>query len=181
MASFRAVIIAGAVAIGAVNAAYAADLDLPPPPPVEAPPPAPIVGGGWYLRGDVGVGIANVNNVRSSFDADFATGVIADQFNSQSVGDAAIIGFGAGYQFNQWLRFDATGEYRSAANYHVIESAVFSCFGVTTRCYDNDQGAVSSAVFLANGYVDIGTWWGVTPFVGAGVGGADNFFQAITD
>ena len=54
----------------------------------------------------------------------------------------------------------------------MIESAVFSCFGVTTRCYDNDQGAVSSAVFLANGYVDIGTWWGVTPFVGAGVGGA---------
>jgi opacity protein-like surface antigen len=182
MASFRAVIIAGAVAIGAVNAAYAADLDLPPPPPVEAPPPAPIVGGGWYLRGDVGVGIANVNNVRSSFDADFAPGVIGDQFNSQSVGDAAIIGFGAGYQFNQWLRFDGTAEYRSNANYHVIESAIFQCGGIgVVRCHDNDQGSVSSAVFLANGYVDLGTWWGVTPFVGAGVGGADNFFQSITD
>ena len=109
------------------------------------------------------------------------SGVIADQFNSQSVGNSAIIGFGAGYQFNQWLRFDATGEYRSNSNYHVIESAIFNCFGVTTRCYDNDQGSVSSAVFLANGSVDIGAWWGVTPFVGAGVGGADNFFQAITD
>ena len=25
---------------------------------------------------------------------------------------------------------------------------------------------------LANAYVDLGTWWGITPFVGAGVGGA---------
>jgi hypothetical protein len=33
------------------------------------------------------------------------------------------------------------------------------------------QGNISSAVFLANGYVDLGTWWCFTPFIGAGVGG----------
>ena len=31
-----------------------------------------------------------------------------------------------------------------------------------------------SAVFLANAYVDLGTWWCVTPFIGAGVGTSYN-------
>jgi len=178
MASLRAVIVAGAVAIGAMGAAHAADLDLPPPPPVEAPPPPPV--SGWYLRGDVGVGINSINNVNSSFDSNFV--VTGDEFDSRSVGDAAILGFGAGYQFNQWFRFDVTGEYRTNSAYHVIESAIFQCGGIgVVRCHDNDEGSVSSAVFLANGYVDLGTWWGITPFVGAGVGTADNFFQSITD
>src|SRR5579872_7351876 len=120
MASLRAVIVAGAVAIGAMGAAHAADLDLPPPPPVEAPPPPPV--SGWYLRGDVGVGINSINNVNSSFDSNFV--VTGDEFDSRSVGDAAILGFGAGYQFNQWFRFDVTGEYRTNSAYHVIESAI---------------------------------------------------------
>ncbi|HTJ01269.1 MAG TPA: opacity family porin, partial [Methylovirgula sp.] len=36
-------------------------------------------------------------------------------------------------------------------------------------------------VFLANGYFDIGTWWGVTPYVGAGVGVAYNTMTGVTD
>jgi opacity protein-like surface antigen len=176
MASMKAILIAGAFVVGAINLAAAADLPLPPPPPME-PQPAY---GGWYLRGDVGVGISSINNVRSSFDSGFT--VVGDEFDSQSIGDAAVIGFGAGYQFNQWFRFDVTGEYRSNADYHVIESAIFPCGGIgVVRCHDNDTGSVSSAVFLANGYVDLGTWWGVTPFIGAGIGTSDNFFQSITD
>ena len=49
--------------VGAPSFALAADLGLPPPPP---PPPAPIpvdVGGGWYLRGDVGVGASELDTV----------------------------------------------------------------------------------------------------------------------
>ena len=32
------------------------------------------------------------------------------------------------------------------------------------------HGSKSEWLVLANGYVDLGTWWCVTPFVGAGVG-----------
>jgi opacity protein-like surface antigen len=46
-------------------------------------------------------------------------------------------------------------------------------------------------VFLANAYVDLGTWWCITPFIGAGVGAArvsianftdtgDNIFLGVT-
>ena len=37
-------------------------------------------------------------------------------------------------------------------------------------------------VGLANAYVDLGTWWCLTPFIGAGVGGAyHKFTDALTD
>ena len=34
---------------------------------------------------------------------------------------------------------------------------------------------------LANAYVDLGTWWCVTPFIGAGVGGARVSISNFTD
>ena len=34
----------------------------------------------------------------------------------------------------------------------------------------NYHGTKSETVMLANGYVDLGTWWCVTPFIGAGLG-----------
>jgi opacity protein-like surface antigen len=177
MGSVKAFIIAGALAIAAPGLAAAADL-LPPPPvqPIFTPPPF----SGWYLRGDVGVGIASVSNLRSTFDPGFT--VVGDEFDSRTLGDSAFADVGVGYQFNNWFHVDVTGEYRTAGAYHAIESAIFTC-GVSgvVRCHDNNTGSVSSAVFLANGYFDIGTWYGFTPFIGAGVGFADNFFRGLTD
>ena len=43
------------------------------------------------------------------------------------------------------------------------------------------SGNISSAVFLANAYVDLGTWWCFTPFIGAGVGGARNMIRGVQD
>jgi opacity protein-like surface antigen len=34
---------------------------------------------------------------------------------------------------------------------------------------------------MANVYVDLGTWWCITPFVGAGVGGAFNQIDGLQD
>jgi len=76
--------------------------------------------------------------------------------------DAAGLGIGVGYQFNSWLRSDLTVDYQ---------------FGSRFDLGDNPDVAGmkmwSAATFL-NGYVDIGTWYGVTPYVGAGVGAAYN-------
>jgi opacity protein-like surface antigen len=180
MASLRAVIIAGAVAIGAfssINAVKAADLDLPPPPQVELPPPPPV--SGWYLRGDVGAAIDT-----ASIYSTFAPGFYVDNpaFVQKNFTPTAILGGGAGYQINNWFRVDVTGEYQFPSTYTAIQAyGPTFCTNNTGRCNDGYKGSISSIVGLANGYFDLGTWYGVTPYVGAGIGGADVFVHGLTD
>ncbi len=174
MASIKAILIAGAFVVGIANVAGAADL-LPPPP---APPQAPPEMNGWYLRGDVGAGI----NMLSEQDSTFAVSVPGGFANNGSgVGVQGMIDLGAGYQFNNWFRFDVTGEYRWPTRYWGLESYTAFCAAPNIACYDRYSADISSAVFLANGYVDLGTWYGITPFIGAGVGGAYNMFNNLTD
>jgi opacity protein-like surface antigen len=168
--SMQAFFLAGALAAGTIGTAAAADLPLPPPPVIEAP--APVQFSGWYLRGDVGAGL----NWMSHFSSSDASVVPGFAYNGSGLGTQAIIGAGVGYQFNNWFRADVTGEYRTASKYWGGESYVNTSSG-----YDSYSGSVRSAVVLANGYFDIGTWYGFTPFVGAGIGGAFNQFHALTD
>jgi opacity protein-like surface antigen len=182
MGRSSALLLAAAIVAGATTAASAADL-LPPPPMMEPPPP-PVDFGGWYLRGDVGVGINQLTGLRSTFDNPLPVVAAALFFDQQSIGDSAIIGGGVGYQFNPWLRFDLTGEYRTAANYRATQSYtdIFQpACGTSARCFDLYQAQVRTAAFLANGYVDLGTWHGITPFVGAGVGLANHWFENFND
>ena len=46
---------------------------------------------------------------------------------------------------------------------------------------DTYHGTKSEWVVLANAYADLGTWWCVTPFIGAGVGGARVSIANFTD
>lgn len=190
MGRSTALILAVAIAAGVSVSAKAADL-LPPPPPIEAPPPPDF--GGWYLRGDTGIGINQIDSLRSTFD-DPRVYASAPGFDQYSIGDSALIGLGVGYQFNSWLRFDLTGEYRFASNYRATQSYTdywsaqnfvpSPCggpIGATPRCYDLYQAQVRSAVFLANAYFDLGTWYGITPFVGGGLGLANHWFQHFND
>ncbi len=193
MGSTRALLLAGAVALGAAGAAKAADLPLPPPPPEYIPAPEPVFGG-WYLRGDVGVGIASSPDIRSSFfDTSYApldAGTLASAVPgfarvNQHIGDSAFVDVGIGYQYNNWLRFDVTGEYRTDQGLSTLESytihgADFGGNGDYTG-YDQYHGNVQSSVFLANAYIDLGTWYGLTPFIGAGVGAAYNQVRGLTD
>lgn len=177
MASFRAVIIAGAVAIGAFSVAHAADLDMPPPPPVEAPPPAPVVSG-WYLRGDVGVGIDQLSRF-SSTDAAIVGGF---SYDGAGLSQQAIIDAGVGYKFNNWIRFDVDGEYRTDTKFWALENYTAACPSMpNSPCFDKYSGHVGTFDVLANGYIDLGTWWNITPFVGGGVGAAFNRFSGLTD
>jgi opacity protein-like surface antigen len=177
MASIKAILIAGAFVVGAINLAAAADLPMPPPPPME-PPPAY---GGWYLRGDVGAGLNELSKQASTFAVSVPAGFASA---GSGVGFGAIADLGVGYQFNNWFRADVTGEYRLPTNYWGLESYNSTGFfspACPTICYDRYSGNVSSAVALVNGYFDIGTWYGVTPFVGAGVGFTYNMFNNLTD
>lgn len=180
MGGLKALTLAGLVAL-ASGAAVAADLPAPPPPPapvIAAPEPD---FGGWYLRADVGVGINTISRLRSSF----APGFVVDNpmfDSSSSLGDSMIIGGGVGYQFNSWLRADFTGEYRSQTDYRAIQSyGPTFCGAPSGRCYDTYNGKVGAAVFLANGYADLGTWAGITPYVGVGLGLANLRYANLTD
>ena len=95
------------------------------------------------------------------------------------VDDAAFVGFGVGYAWNSWFRFDVTGEYRTAAKVKTTGSYTDFCPG--GRCFDVYDGSHSALVFLANAYIDLGTWWSITPFIGAGVGTADTRSSGFTD
>jgi opacity protein-like surface antigen len=152
--------LAGLLAVASSTAVRAADL-LPPPPPLEAPPLE--VGGGWYLRGDVGV---------SNYDgAKFKNAETPDAtYSGENFGSGAFAGAGVGYQFNNWFRADVTGEYRFSTGIRVNDHSFFYSNGYGINGYESTKGDYSGAVVLVNGYFDLGTWYGITPFVGAGVG-----------
>lgn len=190
MGKVRALFFAGAALMAAASSAAAADLPLE---PVYVPPPEPVGFTGWYLRGDVGVGIASEPDIRSTFydattlaplghtDASYAVPSFARE--NQHLGDAAFLDVGVGYQVNNWLRFDATGEYRTDQHLDTLESYdAGSFYGAPGNiAYDKYTGSVQSSVFLLNAYADLGTWWRLTPFIGAGIGAAYNRVTSVSD
>ena len=184
MASFKALCLAGVASFAVTLPVLAADLPLPPPPPIYEQQSAP-VGGGWYLRGDVGAGIEQLTSPQAHFQdpAGYYAGTGGYPggfaFGDRSIDAQAILGLGAGYQINNYFRADVTGEYRTDAKLRSIETYTAFC-GIGT-CYDGYNSSAHSAVFLVNGYVDVGTWYGVTPYVGAGIGTAINTFATLTD
>jgi len=175
MADLRAFAL-GAVALAALSgAAAAADL-LPPPPAYEPPPPisAPEMGG-WYIKGDVGVGVTASSALSSTANA--AGG--SDAIYNSSVSEAALFDVGVGYQVTPWFRADVTGELRGGSSFQGLE--VCNNCGGNNQFSDFYRGNISSTIGLVNGYFDLGTWYGFTPFVGASVGVAFNKAYGATD
>ena len=143
--------LACAAALGA--AAQAADMpdNWNPGPYVRPAPRTFELLSGWYLRGDVG---GRLNHI-SSIEAPVATSTV-------KYPDAIGLTFGAGYKY-QWFRADVTVDYGSqvkmTAN-SVLPSIVQPQYSVKLE-------TISA---LANAYLDLGNWWGFTPYVGAGAG-----------
>ncbi|CAN1533549.1 COG3637 Opacity protein and related surface antigens [Rhabdaerophilaceae bacterium] len=165
--------LAGIAAVFSAGSAMAADmLGHPPPPPPLLHAPQPIdVGSGFYLRGDVGAGVYNYDRL------DFQPGLANGRTIHNMLESAGHFGVGAGYQFNSWLRTDATIEYRTPAHFQAFEEQrlVNQTGAPVPSGYNMISGKMSAIVGLANAYVDLGTWQRITPFIGAGIG-----FASIT-
>jgi opacity protein-like surface antigen len=157
-----------------MTTARAADL-LPPPPPMPEAPYHDFTGG-WYLRGDVGVGIVDYDKTKVTT---FSTLVPTTGFTGRNkdLGDQVFVGAGIGYEYSSWLRFDVTGEYRTKSEWSYLEQD--NNFGPAN--FNKTSAKLSSAVGLANVYFDLGNWWGVVPFIGGGVGVAHHMFDGIHD
>lgn len=164
----RIAIAAGAIVISATGA-IAADIIEP------VYEPAPVVAGGWYLRGDIGMSNQQLhgdlyNVLMDSADTDNFQFLDEGHFSS-----APMMRAGIGYEFNDLLRVDATVEYRGKADFSALDH--YSCL---SPCGDDDSTSwdgtnrynakKSEWLIMANGYVDLGTWSGITPYVGGGLG-----------
>jgi opacity protein-like surface antigen len=149
-------------------------------PPDASEPQQPVeFGTGWYIRGSVD----GAWQTQPSLDPDFAS--VASVHSIDWAGE-----LGGGYQFNQWFRADATytyyGEQNASGNGAsvncpaslnplYVDSTDTTLKGVTpdpSQCTPQESASLQKNLFLANGYVDLGNWWGVTPYLGAGVGAA---------
>jgi opacity protein-like surface antigen len=176
MRSVKSLVAAGAASLLS-SMAFAADMPIMPS-PMYAPPPIEDFGG-WYLRGDIGFSNQRVKNVRNTNDALYAPLL---SFNEQTGFDTGgIFGIGAGYQFNNWFRADITGQYRGRTNFHGLDLVTFPNGGAVGFGSDTYNASKSEWLLLANAYADLGTWWGVTPFVGAGIGTARVTIANFTD
>ena len=153
------------------SVAFAADLPMP-----YAPPPADF--GGWYLRGDIGFSNQSVNRVVDTNPAAYDN-VAVVQTSGFSTG--GIYDVGIGYQFNHWFRADVTAQYRGKSSFTGLD--VVTGTGPLAGFVGTDgyTATKSEFLFLANAYVDLGTWWCVTPFIGAGIGTSRVSIANFTD
>ena len=143
-----------------------------PEPIVEAAPVAPIAYdepdvGGWYIRGDVDYHWSDFEGaeyITYGPNGEGGTGA----FDSGELKGAMSLGAGVGYQINDHLRTDLTGDYWFDSDFTGSTSGF--CGGVA--CSSNDTSSMSALLLLANAYVDLGTYSGITPYIGAGIGGA---------
>jgi opacity protein-like surface antigen len=176
MGQTRSIILGvAALVIGQTASAYAADLGLPPPPPLEYPAPCVGCTGPVYLKGFIGAANPNVGDINTELF----------QFNDfevshEDIKSTPFFGLGIGYQFNSWLRFDATGEYRGKSlfiaqdrypggngTFSIASNSADGTFLPGTNEYTAD---IESWVGLANAYIDLGTYMCITPYVGGGIG-----------
>lgn len=172
MRSVKSLLAAGAASLIS-SMAFAADMPIAVPPPMYAPPAPPADFGGWYLRGDVGMTNQSAKRIDSATAQTYPTTTTGLGFDSSPLFD-----LGVGYRFNNWFRADVIGQYRGKANLHGSDSVRL---GPTDVEANNYSGSKSEWVVMANAYVDLGTWWCITPFIGAGVGGSYNKLSGFQD
>ncbi|PWV95510.1 opacity protein-like surface antigen [Hoeflea marina] len=159
---------------GAASPALAADIDqiiyapeLPTTQMVE-------VGSGWYLRGDIGYSLQSKGAATSYnvFDAGPPASYTATAFDSSDLTSDFSGAIGFGYAFTDYFRSDLTVDF-SRGRFDGSSSAAGDCVGGTpanTTCSSTGRQDFESYGFMANGYVDLGTVVGFTPYLGAGAG-----------
>ena len=170
MGSLKLIVAATLITGLGVPLARAADMGMPlDPVPAQAEQMVEL-GTGWYLRGDV----AFTKDMLPKISSDLNLIPDAPSRNSWA------LGIGGGYKFNNWFRADATFDYLGPRKANGIGGAI--------TCPDKYTGVAPTAILnfqtcgvgesvrvhrfatLANGYLDLGSWSGISPYVGAGIG-----------
>jgi opacity protein-like surface antigen len=157
------------------------------------------VGSNWYLRGDLGISFDDAPTISLSSISTPPPGLLGAPFTTSSrtnwSTDNFTGGLGFGYRFNNYLRFDATWDYLFGPG-GTRQSGVVCPYAPTTGIYSATTGLPAGNLyntsntcdastnirqydnaFLANAYVDLGTYSGFTPYIGGGLGLNMNVLQ----
>ena len=102
-----------------------------------------------YFRMDVGYGLTLTPEGTTT----------AGDMTGEDVANLALFSAGVGYRFSNKLRADLTADYRTDAE-----------FDATTPGGAAVSSDVNGLAVMLNGYYDIGTFEGFTPYLGGGVG-----------
>jgi opacity protein-like surface antigen len=168
-----------------------ADLFGTAPPPMTFPAsqsPVTEVGSNWYLRGDLGLDLDQAPSFSmAAISMPTGSGFLpfSNSLGSARAHDDFSADIGVGYRYNNWLRFEGTYEYRTAAAGKNLNSVLcptaLTAVGTSGYLYDTtgtDTSVCTGALdltrrdstALAAAYLDLGNYWGVTPYVGGGLG-----------
>ncbi len=158
-----------ALVAGAAGPAFAADLYEE---PIEVVPAV----GAWYIRGYLGMSNQFFDGLESElYDIPFEHG----WYDDGGFSSAPIVGGGIGYEFNDNLRGDLTVEWRGKSDFQALDWLVaVDGDPITSNDYTANK---SELVFMANGYYDFGSYYGFTPYVGAGRGASYNTISHFRD
>ena len=150
--------------LGQGRPALAADMPAYGAPPMTSDTPdTPLeFGTGWYLRGDASFGPEDQPKLLLQSTSNILGGSTAS-FDRKGSDFGYGFGGGAGYKFNDFFRADLTADYLDPFRYKINTDCGLGCvFNQSTNVWRWDG--------LFNGYLDLGTWAGLTPYVGAGAG-----------
>ncbi|MGI9399878.1 MAG: outer membrane protein [Rhizobiaceae bacterium] len=174
MGVFKKIAIAAGAMIVSVNSALAADF-------IEPVPEVAVVLGGWYLRGDIGMSNQQLhgglhNSLMNTVDT-------VKFLDSGTFSSAPMARIGIGYEFNNWFRMDGTVEYRGKADFSALDRYEFTDDGdpLTWDGSNEYDARKSEWLLMANAYMDLGTWYGITPYIGGGVGAAQVTISSFRD
>jgi len=143
----RSAIIAAA-GMAVAGAAYAADPAFPPT-LVSKPLYVSEFVSTWYVRADVGYRFYNSPG----------GSVAGVAFDDTSFSNAAAFDLGIGLKAS-WFRADVTASYGLRPQFS----------GSTAVARPDVTAKITAITTLLNGYFDLGTWYGLTPYAGAGIG-----------
>jgi opacity protein-like surface antigen len=173
MKKYLSLLLIGASFAATASTALAADV-IEAPMVVEAPEPVHVsAASGWYIRGDVGY------VMNGDMDTEYVTyGTLVPTPGSAllkgKIGKGFSGGVGVGYQVTDYLRGELSVDYFSRAKFNGgTRGAIGQCqIGLTPglTCNSTDTDSYNALSIMANTYVDLGTFSGVTPYVGAGLG-----------
>lgn len=167
MLKLRIPAIGAVVAVAMTLPAVAADLYVPPV--VEVAPPQieyrDVDFGGWYIRGDVDYHQSKIRGIEY-----ITYGPGSDDFDFGKLKGALSAGVGVGYQISPYLRADVTADYWFKSDFSGQTSG--TCGFPAVPCVSTDSSKFRALLLLANAYAELGTYKRITPYIGAGIGGA---------
>lgn len=140
---------------------FAADQYVDYEPDIQVVETTPVeFGTGWYIRGNIGVGVSNLDDPEVAFPSSF------------SVGAGGLVG--------RNIRADVTFERFGNASQSGINSDYDCGRGIAAEnCYYEGSADITANGIMLNAYYDIPISSVIKPYVGAGIGAASVEFKDV--